>query len=256
MRAVITVLGSGTSTGVPTLGCGCAVCHSSDPRDQRTRPSVWLRYGGRSVLIDTTPDLRSQALRAGMTALDAVLFTHGHADHIMGMDDVRPFSFARPEPLPLYANAGTLADLKRVFAYAFSAQPTESSRPNIEAHEITGPLDLFGMRVEPLPVFHGHLPVLGFKFGANAYVTDFSEIPDDVMAKLSGLDLLILDALRIRPHPTHSHLANSIRLVEALQPRRAYFTHIAHELAHAATDAQLPASMRLAYDNLSLEIEV
>lgn len=255
-KAVVTVLGSGTSTGVPTLGCRCAVCRSSDPRDRRLRPSLWIQCEGRGILIDTSPDLRTQALRAGMESLDGVLFTHSHADHVMGLDDVRPFSLIRPDPLPLYASANTLADLRRVFRYIFSDEPTESARPRLQAIEIDGPFTLHGIAFEPLTVMHGSLPVLAFRFGRAAYVTDFNVIPEAAFERLRGLDVLILDALRHRPHPTHSNFANSIRLAGQLQPRVAYFTHMAHEVSHAATEAALPAGMHLAYDGLQLEVEV
>lgn len=256
MHGRVTVLGSGTSTGVPTLRCRCAVCTSADPRDQRLRPSIWISYGGHEVVVDTTPDFRQQALRAGIPALDAVLYTHSHADHIMGMDDVRPYNFGRDEPLPVYASAATLADLRRVYQYVFEASYTASAIPRIAAHELAGTVELFGAAFEPVPVLHGALPVLAFRFGANAYVTDVSEIPAASRERLRGLDLLILDALRVRPHPTHFHLASALELVEDLRPRRAYFTHIAHELGHAATEAGLPAGVHLAYDGLSLEIEI
>lgn len=256
MRGRVTILGSGTSTGVPTLGCHCAVCTSSDPHDQRLRPSIWLQYGGHNVVVDTTPDFRTQALRAGLPALDAVLFTHSHADHIMGLDDIRPFNFGRPDPLPVYGNAATLADLRRVFEYVFTAAYTASAIPRIAVHELQGAFDLFGVTIEPVPVRHGELEVLAYRFGANAYVTDCSAIPPPSMARLRGLDLLILDALRLRPHPTHSNLANSLAWVEELRPRRAYFTHIAHEMGHASTEAGLPEGVRLAYDGLQLEVEL
>jgi len=256
VQGTLTILGSGTSTGVPTLGCVCAVCTSSDPHDRRLRPSIWLSFGGHEVVIDTTPDFRQQALRAGIPALDAVLITHSHADHIMGLDDVRPFNFGRPDPLPVYCNAGTLDDLRRVFRYVFEATYTVSAIPRINAQVISAPVELFGATFEPLPVRHGELPVLGFRFGNNAYVTDFSAIPESTFERLRGLDLLILDALRLRPHPTHSNLENSLKLVEQLRPRQAYFTHIAHELPHAATNASLPAGVALAHDGLQVSIEI
>ncbi len=256
MLGKLTILGSGTSTGVPTLGCGCAVCHSTDPRDRRLRPSVLISAAGRNVLIDTTPDFRYQAMRAGLRSLDAVLFTHSHADHIMGLDDIRPFNFHRPQPIPIYADAGVLADLRRVFQYVFSGDEYVSAIPRLTAHELQGPQPVEGILFEPLPVLHGSLPILGFRFGPNAYITDFSAIPDATLERLSGLDLLILDALRHRPHPTHSHLANSIALVQRLQPRRALFTHICHELPHRETSALLPAGVELAYDGLEVEIRL
>lgn len=256
MTGTVTVLGSGTSTGVPTLGCHCAVCTSSDARDQRLRPSLWIGFGKTNVVIDTTPDFRTQALRARIPALDALFYTHSHADHIMGLDDVRPFNFGRPEPLPAYGNAGTVADIRRVFRYVFDGNPQTSAIPRLVTHVMEAPVEVHGARFEPLPVLHGTLPVLGFRFGPNAYITDFSEIPAAVMERLRGLDLLILDALRLRPHPTHSNLANSLRLVAELRPRSAYFTHIAHELGHAATEASLPAGVHLAYDGLCLPVEM
>lgn len=256
MRGILTVLGSGTSTGVPTLRCNCPVCTSSDPRDQRLRPSIWVSFGGHEVVIDTTPDFRQQALRAAIPALDAVLFTHSHADHIMGLDDIRPYNFGRPEPLPIYASAATLADLRRVYQYVFEASYTASAIPRIDAHALDGPVELFGVPFEPIPVLHGQLPIFGYRFGANAYITDVSEIPPASRARLQHLDLLILDALRVRPHPTHFHLASALQLVEQLQPRRTYFTHIAHELPHAATEASLPDGVHLAYDGLRLEIDL
>ncbi len=256
MTGQAVVLGSGTSTGVPTLRCACPVCTSADPRDRRLRPSLWLSYGGHQVVIDTTPDFRTQALRAGMPALDAVLYTHSHADHIMGLDDIRPFNFGRPDPLPVYASAATLTDLRRVFQYVFDAAYTASAIPRIAAHELRGPVDLFGVTFEPLEVLHGELPVLAYRFGPNAYVTDVSAIPDAARARLRGLDLLILDALRLRPHPTHLHLAAALDIVAELAPRRTYFTHIAHELGHAATEAALPAGVHLAFDGLRLDIEL
>ena len=254
MHGTLTVLGSGTSTGVPTLGCGCEVCRSSDPRDQRLRPSLWLSFGGHNVVFDTTPDFRTQALRAGIPSLDAVLYTHSHADHIMGMDDIRPFNFGRPEALPIYGNAATLADIRRVFQYVFEAKPTASSIPRVEARVVAGPVDLWGVRFEPVEVLHGSLPILGYRFGANAYLTDVSAIAPASRERLRDLDVLILDALRVRPHPTHFHLARSLELVAELRPKRTYFTHIAHEMGHAVTEAKLPPGVHLAYDGLQLEV--
>lgn len=256
MQGTLTILGSGTSTGVPTLGCNCPVCCSLDPRDRRLRPSILISAAGRNVLIDTTPDFRYQALRAGLRSLDAVLFTHSHADHIMGMDDIRPFNFNRPQPIPIYADAGVLDDLRRVFHYVFSGDDYASAIPRLSTHEIRQPTLIEGIPFEPLPVLHGSLPILGYRFGPNAYITDFSTIPAPTLERLRGLELLILDALRHRPHPTHSTLANSLALVQELRPRRALFTHICHELPHHATSAQLPPGVELAYDGQELEIQL
>ncbi|MCI0349505.1 MAG: MBL fold metallo-hydrolase [Acidobacteriales bacterium] len=256
MKAVLTVLGSGTSMGVPTIGCNCRVCTSSDPRDQRTRPSVIIEYGGRSVLIDTTPDFRAQAIREKVRSLDAVLYTHAHADHILGLDDVRPLSLRRAEKIPLYAHRSTAERLRVMFRYVFEGEPSHGPLPQVHLHEINGPLDLFGARFQPVPVMHGDTEILGYRFGNAAYLTDFSEIPEDSMRHLNDLDTLFLDALRHKPHPSHSNVENSLRLVERLRPRRAFFTHISHDLPHEETNAALPEHVRLAHDGLKLEFEI
>ncbi|MGH9436146.1 MAG: MBL fold metallo-hydrolase [Terriglobia bacterium] len=250
----LTFLGTGTSTGVPTLGCHCPICTSTDPHDQRTRSSILLEYGGRVVVIDTSPDFRLQALREGVERLDAVLFTHTHADHIFGLDDVRVFNIRQKEAIPIFADAPSLASIQTIFKYIFDATYTASQIPRLDPRVIDGPFDLWDVRVTPLHVLHGELPVLGFRFGRAAYITDFSVIPKPVFPLLDGLDVLILDALRHKPHPTHSTVQNSLEIVERLKPRRAFFTHIAHELPHEATNATLPAGVSLAYDGLKLEI--
>jgi phosphoribosyl 1,2-cyclic phosphate phosphodiesterase len=256
----LTVLGSGTSMGVPTLGCRCAVCRSADPHDRRTRPSVLLSAGGRNVVIDTAPDFRFQALREGIERLDAVVFTHGHADHILGLDDIRPFNIKQGGAIPLYGSAETLAIIRRTFAYIFDGGPSQSTIPGVELHTIAGPFDPFGFdeRIElaPVPARHGGIEVLGFRFGRAAYLTDFSAVPEGSKELLGGLDDLILDALRYTPHPMHSTVEQSLGLVSELQPRRAWFTHIAHDLPHEATNARLPENVRLAYDGLRFEVRL
>jgi phosphoribosyl 1,2-cyclic phosphate phosphodiesterase len=250
----LTFLGTGTSTGVPTVGCECAVCTSVDPHDQRTRPSVMVEYDGRVVLIDTTPDFRQQALRERIKRLDAVLFTHGHADHVLGLDETRVFYFRQKVPLPLYADESTLMTLRKVFSYIFDQTYKYGGIGKLDPHTIGGEFELWGQRFVPVPVLHGDLPVLGFRFGRVAYVTDFSTVPKTSLPLLEDLDVLVLDALRHAPHPTHSNLKQSLALVERLKPRRAFFTHIAHELGHAATNATLPAHVRLAHDGLTIEV--
>lgn len=251
----ITVLGSGTSSGVPTIGCGCATCASTDPRDNRLRPSVLLQYGGKNVLIDTTPDFRTQALRAGIGRVDAILFTHAHADHILGLDDVRPLNYHQKMSIPAYGTVDTLDIVRRVFRYAFDPEPSQSSAPRVDLHTITEePFDLFGLLVIPIRLMHGRGVTLGFRFGDAAYLTDHSDIPEDSKPLLRNLDVLFLDALRHRPHPTHSTVAQSLTSVQQLQPRRAYFTHICHDLPHAETEAAFPPNVRLAYDGLQLEV--
>ncbi len=250
----LTFLGTGTSTGVPTLACHCRVCESPDQRDKRTRPSVLLDFDGRSVVIDTTPDFRSQALREGLERLDAVLFTHAHVDHILGLDDVRIFCFRQGAAIPIYADAECMQNIRRTFTYIFDQNYPHGGIPKLDPHLIEGPFELWGERMVPVPVLHGDLRVLGFRFGNAAYVTDFSTIPESTMSVLEGLDVLILDALRHKPHPTHSNVEHSLALVERLKPRRALFTHIAHELGHEETNAALPPHVRLAYDGLKVEL--
>ncbi len=254
----LTVLGSGTSMGVPTLGCSCRVCRSDDPRDRRTRSSVLLSAGGRNVVIDTSPDFRAQALREGVDRLDGVVYTHGHADHILGLDDIRPFNLKQKSEIPLYGSPDTLATLQRTFAYIFNPN-AYSSLPLVRLATIDGPFDPFGLPEEkfelvPVPARHGPLGVLGFRLGPFAYLTDFSAVPEESMPLLAGLDVLILDALRHMPHPMHSTVEQSLGLVEKLRPRRAWFTHIAHELSHKETDQTLPEHVRLAYDGLQFEV--
>lgn len=252
----ITVLGSGTSTGVPMIGCHCEVCTSPDPRDQRLRPSVLLSYGGRNVLIDTTPDFRAQALRTGIDRLDAILFTHEHADHIMGLDDVRPFNFRQKSSIPIYASERTMAAIHRSFLYIFDGAEKASSVPLLESRTFNGgSFDLFGVQVTPIPLLHGKTVVYGFRFDKGAYLTDHSEIPEASMEQLGGLDVLFLDALRYKPHPTHSTVERSIATAERLASKRVFFTHICHDLPHARTEEQLPPHIRLAYDGLRIDVE-
>jgi phosphoribosyl 1,2-cyclic phosphate phosphodiesterase len=242
--------------GVPTIGCDCAVCHSSDPHDRRTRPSILIQFAGKNVLIDTTPDFREQAIREHLRHLDAVLYTHGHADHILGLDDLRPLSFLHPERIPLYARPADAAVLRRIFSYIFADDYKFGGLARVELREIAGPIDLFGARFEPVKVIHGEAEILGFRFGQAAYLTDVSEIPEESFSKLVGLDILFLDALRHRPHPTHSTVENSLRIVERVNPSRAFFTHICHDLGHEATNATLPENVRLSYDGMKLEFEI
>ncbi len=256
MKATLTVLGSGTSMGVPTIGCDCQVCRSSDPRDRRSRPSVLIEYEGNVVLIDTTPDFREQALRENVRKVDAVLYTHAHADHILGLDDLRPLSYHRRNKIPLYARADHAAVIRSMFSYAFDAVYKFGGLPQVELHLLQGPLDLFGLTFQPIPVIHGDAEVWGFRFGSAAYLTDFSEIPESSLEKLRGLDIIFLDALRHKPHPTHSTVANSLQIAGRLQAKRTFFTHICHDLPHEETNRNLPPEVQLAYDGLKLEFEV
>jgi len=251
----IKVLGSGTSVGVPTIGCHCAVCSSNDPRDKRLRPSIYVQYGEHGVLIDSTPDFRQQALRANIERIDAILFTHSHADHIMGLDDVRPFNFRQGGEIPIYGAAEHIDNIRRCFHYIFSNHKTESSKPRLVTHVFdTAPIELFGLAFVPVRLCHGRGTVHGFRFGSAAYLTDHSDIPEESMTLLTGLDVLFLDALRHRPHPTHSTVERSLQSVEKLAPKRAFFTHICHDLGHANTEQLLPPHVRLAYDGLEIAL--
>ncbi len=262
MRATLTVLGSGTSMGVPTIGCDCAVCRSPDPHDRRTRPSVMIGYHdlhdhARQVMIDSTPDFREQALREKITHLDAVFYTHTHADHILGIDDLRPLTFLhKPGKMPLYAMPRDCDFLRKMFRYIFEPEYKFGGLPLVDLYPIVGPVELFGARFEPLTVIHGETPILGFRFGSAAYLTDHSQVPEETLEKLRDLDILFLDALRYKSHPTHSTVEQSLKIVDAVKPKRAFFTHICHDLPHDATNAALPPAVRLAFDGMKLEFEI
>ncbi len=257
MKATLTVLGSGTSMGVPTIGCDCRVCHSTDPHDKRTRPSILLEYNDHIVIIDTTPDFREQAIRNNINRLDAVVYTHAHADHILGLDDLRPLTFHRAEGrIPLYAQERTGQLIRTVFRYIFDSDYKYGGLAQVEMKNIEGPFELFGATFMPITVLHGDADIYGFRFGSAAYLTDFSSIPEESFAQLQNLDILFLDALRHKPHPTHSTVEHSLQIAERLKPCRTFFTHICHDLAHEETNAALPPNVRLAYDGLKLEFEI
>ena len=254
----VTLLGTGTSHGVPMIGCECAVCRSTDPRDRRTRPSILIEQGGgrggvRNILVDTSTDLREQALVRGISRVDAILFTHSHADHIMGLDEVRRFNVLQREAIPCYADAGTLQDLRRTFAYIFDPPAAGGGVPQIALFRIGGVFTLGDLDIVPVPLLHGQRPILGFRIGPFAYLTDCSRIPDESWPLLDGVRTVVLDALRDRPHPTHFTVSEALDVVARLSPERAYFTHICHDLPHAATCARLPRGVELAYDGLVLE---
>ena len=262
--ATITVLGSGTSMGIPIVGCGCSTCTSPDPRDTRTRPSIAVSWPGPTaakhrVLIDTGPEFRMQALREGITCVDAVLYTHAHADHILGLDDLRPLTFRfKQTKLPLYADASTAAVLERIYDYTFSPTSTYPNKARVALHRIAGTeaVEVAGAVFQRIPLFHGRLPIAGYRFGSAAYLTDMSSIPDESLALLRDLDVVILDALRWEHHPSHANIEEAIGWVERIGAARAFFTHMSHELAHAATEAQLPAHIRLLYDGQRIPIEL
>ncbi len=256
MDLTLTLLGTGTSHGVPAIACQCPVCNSDDPRNQRFRCSVLLQYGGWNVVVDTATEFRLQAIRAGITRLDALLFTHSHADHISGLDDVRAFSERQGGPIPCYGSPECLEDIRRRFDYIFKPTQLGGGKPRLEMTPIQGPFDLFGLEVVPVPVYHGKLLVLGFRIGKVAYVTDCNLIPDSSMELLRGLDLLILDALRWRPHPTHFTVDEALRVVAELRPARSYLTHLTHDLDYVSTNALLPPGVELAYDGLTRRLQL
>jgi phosphoribosyl 1,2-cyclic phosphate phosphodiesterase len=257
MKARLIVLGSGTSMGVPTIGCDCAVCHSADPKDRRTRPSVLLEYGEKFILIDTTPDFREQALRENIRKIDAVLYTHTHADHILGIDDLRPLSYHREDgKIPLYAKPAAAEFIRNMFRYIFDADYKFGGLAQVEMKPVEGAFELFGARFMPVPVIHGEAEILGYRFGSAAYLTDFSSIPEKSFELLKDLDVLFLDALRYKPHPTHSTVEQSLKIAERVGAKRVFFTHICHDLPHEETNAKLPAHVRLAHDGMQLEFEI
>jgi len=216
-----------------------------------------LEYGGKVVLIDTTPDFYTQAIRENIRAVDAVLYTHTHADHILGIDDLRPLSYQhKPEKLPLYARPDAAAFLRKMFAYIFDADYKFGGLAQLELRPIDGTVEVFGAKFEPVILIHGESQIYGYRFGSAAYLTDHSEIPESSMDQLEGLDILFLDALRHKPHPTHSTVKNSLAIVDRLKPKRAFFTHICHDLGHEATNALLPRNVRLSYDGMKLEFEI
>ena len=251
-------LGTGTSHGVPMIGCECAVCRSDDPRDVRTRPSVYVTLpDGTSVVIDTSPDFRAQALRHRLPRVDAVLYTHGHADHVMGLDDLRRFNHLQRGRIPCYGDAQTIDELRRMFSYMFDrAIPSGIGLPEMDLFAVHGPFSLGGVEVIPVPLWHGRRLVQGYRIGSLAYLTDCSAIPDSSWELIEGVDTIVIDALRHRAHPTHFTVAEALAAVDRVGPTRAWFTHICHDLAHAATTASLPEGVELAYDGLSVTFEL
>ena len=259
VSARVTFLGTGTSAGVPVIGCTCGVCRSADPRDRRSRPSIHVDVPGcASLLVDTSPDLRQQALAFGLTRVDAVLYTHSHADHILGLDEIRRFNAMQGTAIPCYAAPAAWESIRRTFYYAFDGVARQGGGvPRVEAHELDGrPFTVSGVRVVPVPLWHGQTPILGFRFGSFAYLTDCSALPDSSWPLVAGVDTLVIDALRDKKHTTHFTVAEALEAIARIAPRRAYLTHMAHDLGHAETSARLPPAVELAYDGLVLDVSV
>lgn len=258
VRGQLLLLGTGTSVGVPVIGCGCPTCRSPDRRNQRTRCGLVVGLPEGNLLVDSPPDLRTQLLREEIGLVHAVLYTHEHADHLFGLDDVRLFPFHLGHSLPVYCEDSVEARIRKSFDYAFSAEAQKypaGGVPQLEFRRITtAPFEILGARVVPIRLHHGRTEVLGFRFGDVAYCTDVNRIPDESWERLTGLDVLVLDALRPRPHPTHFSLGEAVEAARRIGARQTYFTHLSHELEHEATSAALPPGMALAYDGLKIPL--
>ncbi|HEY7215169.1 MAG TPA: MBL fold metallo-hydrolase [Thermoanaerobaculia bacterium] len=252
MSLRVTMLGSGTSTGVPVIGCTCNVCRSENPKNRRWRPSLKIEMGDQVVLVDTSTDLREQALRFGLPRVDAILFTHSHADHIFGLDDVRIFNFRQRAPIPCYGSEETLRNIRRSFAYVWEAGQEGGGKPQLELLPVREPFALLGRTVVPVPVWHGSMEVFGYRIGRFAYVTDCNRIPDGSFEALDGVEILILDALRHRPHSTHFSVEQSIAVAARIGARRTIFTHMTHEVDQ---DDPLPAGVEFGYDGLAFDAD-
>jgi phosphoribosyl 1,2-cyclic phosphate phosphodiesterase len=249
----LTFLGTGTSNGIPIIGCHCPVCSSNDPRDFRFRTSAVVRWDDLTLLIDASAELRLQARANGLEHVDVVLFTHAHADHTGGIDDLRRFNELAQRHLPIYASPETAESLRERYGYAFVDHfPFYGGKPDLTLNEIDGPFAIDGKTIEPVPVLHGRMPVLGFRFGPLAYVTDAKTIPAESLERLQGLDILVLNALREREHPTHLSIAEAVTVVQQLRPRRAYFVHLSHEISHERASELLPEGIEIAYDGLTV----
>ncbi len=251
----ITFLGTGTSTGVPTVGCNCRVCRSENPKDKRLRQSILIEANGKYILVDTTPDMRLQLLREPIPRLDCILMTHSHADHMMGLDDVRPFNFRQREPIPVYASRFTAKALRRAFSYIWDdSTQIGGGKPQLDLREIAGPFEFAGVEIVPIPLKHGDWTILGFRIGPFAYLTDTNGVPDESKKLLRGLDTLALDGLRDAPeHPTHFTIGEAVAEARTIAARKTWLIHMSHDVEHEEVDAALPDGFSLAYDELVLD---
>jgi len=250
----LTFLGTGTSHGVPVIGCDCAVCQSNDPRNKRTRSSLLVQVDDLNILIDTATEFRLQALRCGVKRIDAVLYTHCHADHVFGFDDLRIFSQRFGIEIPFYGNAATIEEMQQVFSYVFRKTQEGGGKPRVKPIVVDGEFMINQVKIVPLPIYHGELPIYGYRIGDMAYITDCSLLPETTLALLRGVKVLILGVIRYQPHPTHMHVDAALELVKQVKPDQTYFTHISHLLEHNAVNASLPSYVTLAYDGLVIEL--
>jgi phosphoribosyl 1,2-cyclic phosphate phosphodiesterase len=253
MNMVITILGCGTSTGVPMVGCNCPVCSSPDPRDKRSRASILITTAGKYILVDTSPDLRMQALREKIPHIDAVLFTHTHADHVNGIDDLRGYHLMHKRVIPCFGAKDTIETISRNFSYIFEGMQKGGYTPILEPQIITGVFSLFSRKFTPVPLLHGYSHSTGYRFNDVAYLTDCNNIPESSLAKLTGLKVLIIDALRYTPHPAHFNIEGALKIVEKLKPARTVLTHLTHEVAYA-DGLKLPEGVEPAYDGMTIDV--
>lgn len=251
---LVTILGSGTSAGVPMIGCTCPVCTSDNPKNRRLRASASVQVGKCVLLLDTSTDLREQAMRYNLDRVDAVLYTHAHADHIHGIDEMRVYNFRQLNAIPCYGNQDIGRRIRNYFDYIFHDELQESFRPFLDFHEVEGPFSVKGVQVVPVPLLHGSLEVLGYRIGNFAYLTDVSKIPDASLKLLEGLEVLVLDALRHRPHATHFSLDEAVEVASRLKPARTALTHISHVMEHDQVNLELPKGIELAYDGMTFEL--
>lgn len=249
------MLGSGTSTGIPVVGCGCAVCTSRDPRDRRLRPGLKLDLEGGTVVVDTSPDFRQQALEFGVERVDAVLYTHSHADHVFGLDDLRIFNFRQRAAIRCYGSPQTMRRLRQIFSYVFEEGQEGGGKPRLELVDVEAPFELLGETVVPIPVWHGDMPVYGYRIGGFAVVTDVNRIPEESFARLAGVDTLVLSALRYTPHSTHYTVEEAIDVAERIGARRTLLTHIAHEIEHGRPRVALPPGVEFGYDGCIVDLD-
>lgn len=252
----ITILGSGTSTGIPVIGCRCAVCLSDHPHNQRTRCSALLNYAKYNILIDTSTDLRQQALREDIRRIDAVFYTHSHADHLHGIDDLRGFNLRSKEPIPLYGSEQTLSTVRNSFSYIFDKSEPVSYIPRLELHPIDSSIELFGLEITPIPMLHGKMETFGYRCGPFAYLTDCNVIPPTSLTLLNDLELLVLDGLRFTPHNTHFNIPQAVKMAQKIGAKQTLFTHLSHEVDHPVHDLELPDGINLAHDSQQFSFQM